>query len=910
MPHLQSSRAFRARSASVLALGVALSWSGFAAAQAPATPPEDTTVQEFVVTSSRIDRAGFEAPTPTTVVGAAELREGARPNIAAVLNDLPQFRATFNPGNTAVSANLSGSQSADLRGLGATRTLVLLNGHRFVGDSDLNTVPFDLVERVEVVTGGASAVWGSGAIAGVVNVILNDRLEGGQISAQTGISSRGDGQEYRVGARYGKIFAGGRGHVMGDVEYYYNEGIFPITQRKNVGGWAVLANPNFTATNGQHAFVIAPNVGPTNLSSGGLIVSGVLAGQTFNPDGTLRPFNFGTLRGPSFSSGGQQPTADNFRYMTAPVKRLNAFVRGSYEVADNIKAAADLRFTTIFNQYLFAPDLSAGVTIRNDNAFLPTAVRNALAGAGQTSFTFGRLNEDFAFRELQFRRDDLQATFSLEGRLGDGWRWDAYYTHGERLVHQQLSSARILANFNNAVDSVIGPNGQAVCRSTLTNPTNGCVPIDLFGFGKPSQAAQNYINGVANLKTRQKLDSAAVSLRGEPLSLWAGPVSIAVGAEARRESINTLENDPIALANGFSTVNSKGFIGDFTAKEAFGEIVVPLIKDAPLFRQLEFNGAARISDYSRSGSITSWKAGLSWRVTDDLRLRAVQSRDSRAGSLSEFFTAGGSSTATINDPVTRTQYTVTAVTGGNPALEPETSDTTTFGVVYSPSWAPGLSLSVDHYDIDIDGAISTLSGQDIVTRCFNGNQDLCPLITRTNGTITRIQSTFINLANYKTSGTDIEASYSLPVDRLWSAGAGTLRVRALANHVEKLTTFDGVARVYSKGVVGTGVSFGVPEWRGTAGLSWQNGETSVDLRARYVDGGTFNPLIDIANNKVSSRTYVDLSFETGVPVIGRDGFTLFGSVTNLLDKDPPVAGNPQHYDIVGRFFTLGARARF
>jgi iron complex outermembrane receptor protein len=913
------SRILLARSASVATLAIALAWSAAAAAQsaggATATDAAhaESSVQEVVVTASRVQREGFEAPTPTTVIGSTELHLAARANIAAVLDDLPQVKDTFNPTNTTRSAVLSGQQSVDLRGLGSTRTLVLLDGHRFIGDNDLNTIPFDLVKRVEVVTGGASADWGSGAIAGVVNVILDDKLDGGRFSAATGISSRSDDREYRASAAYGAEFANGRGHFMVDAEYYDSEGAYPLTSRKNVGGWTVLANQNFTPTNGQHAFVITGNTGPSNLSSGGLITSGVLKGQTFNPDGTTSAFNFGTQVGAALSVGGSQPSNDNYSYLTVPVTRGNFYGRATYDLTDKITLSADVRYTDVYNHYNFAPDTITGLTIKGDNAFLPAALKTQLAAAGQTSFTFGRNNDDFEFRDYDYDRRDIQASLGAQGSFGATWKWDAYYTHGERTVQEVFNHQRITANFNLAVDSVISPTtGQPICRIALTVPTTNCVPINVFGYGNVSAAAANYVNGSSLLRTQQQLDDGGATLRGEPFSVWAGPVSIAAGVEIRHEQIKTLEDDPISLTNGFTTVNPKGFDGGFSAKEAFFETVVPLIKDVPFFKAVDFNGAARVSDYSNSGTIWAWKAGFTDRITDDFRLRVVRSRDTRSASLTELFTAGTSSTAVISDPVTKTQYSVTALNGGNAKLLPETSDTTTLGFTYSPSWLPGFDLSVDHYDINIDHAITTLSGQDITTRCFNGNAALCALITRggAGNTISKIQSTFINLANYATRGTDFEATYSLPVDRFWSGGDGTLRFRALANHTDSLVTNDGVTRIQYAGTVGTGVSFGTPKWQGSLDTGYTRGESTLDVRVRYVGGGTFNPAMDIANNSVSSRTYVDLSFQQGFSAFGHSGFTLFGNINNLFDLAPPVDPNPQFYDVVGRYFELGAKARF
>lgn len=908
---------FARLSAGALASVIAIAASNLASAQAadiveadPAAPVIETSSDDsIIVTASRVNRAGFDAPTPTTVVGEAELRQGARPNIAAVLNDLPAFRPTLNPGNTSLSTIKSGVQAADLRGLGETRTLVLMNGHRFVGDNDLNTVPNDLVQRVEVVTGGASADWGSGAIAGVVNIILDDDYTGVKLSGRVGISSRGDGFEYRLSAAAGQPFADGRGHVLFNAEYYDSKGITPATSRPRIGDATLLGT------------TLVTDVSATNLSEGGLILSGVLSGRTFNADRTTRPFDFGTSVGASLSRGGEQSAGQAYQYLTPPISRYNLFGRVTFDVNDNVTLFGDMRFMRTDASYLFSPDRSAGdITISIENAFLPAAVRTAMSDAGQTSFRFGRNNDDFAFRRYEYSREDIQGVVGAKGSFGEGWNWDSYYTHGVRTIQQEVFNARIKTNFANATDSVNGVNGQPVCRINVdANPNNNdasCVPIDLFGFGAPSQAAADYVNGEAFLRYRQKLDVAAATLRGDPFSLWAGPVSVVVGAEWRKESIRTLGNDPISLANGFTTINSKGYDGSFSAKEAFGGIVIPLLKDVPLFRQLEFSGSVRVSDYSNTGTIWAWKLGLTNQLFDGLRVRFVRSRDTRSASLIELFTKQTSSTSTVTDTffTPATQYQATAFGGGNPGLKPEQSDTTSFGLVFTPDFARGLSLSVDYYDIDIDNAIATLTAQDIITRCYNGsNAGLCSLITRdaANGNrISSIQSTFINLANYKTRGLDFEGSYVLPLERVAEKGSGNLRFRVLANYVDKLTTNDGVRRADALGVVGPGQTFGVPRWRGVGSISYEWKDSSIDLRARYMGPGTYNPALAITNNHVPSQTYVDLSFDLGVPFGADNSFALFGSVSNLFDKAPPIAANPQFYDIVGRYMTIGARVKF
>jgi iron complex outermembrane receptor protein len=234
------------------------------------------------------------------------------------------------------------------------------------------------------------------------------------------------------------------------------------------------------------------------------------------------------------------------------------------------------------------------------------------------------------------------------------------------------------------------------------------------------------------------------------------------------------------------------------------------------------------------------------------------------------------------------------------------------GFTYSPSWFPGFEFSVDHYDININRAITTLTAQYLVTGCYNGITAYCALITRggAGNTITNIQTTYINLANYRTRGTDIEAAYNLPLHRIWDGLEGNLHFRGLANHTDSLSTFDGTTHVEYAGTVGSATPFGTPKWQGSVEAVYTVAQTNVSARVRYVGGGIFNPAQDIANNAVPSRTYIDLAFQQGFSVLGRNGFTVFGNINNLFDQAPPVDPNPQFYDVVGRYFELGLRAKF
>ncbi|UAL12598.1 TonB-dependent receptor domain-containing protein [Caulobacter segnis] len=876
---------------------------GAAFAQDASKADDATSVGEIIVTASRIDRAGFEAPTPTVRVTAQDLSVGARPNIAAALNDLPQFRATTSAQTTGTNTG-AGNAPVDLRGLGISRTLVLLDGRRFSGDNDLNLIPSILTKGVDVVTGGASAAWGSGAVAGVVNISIDRNFTGLKMGVEAGESSYEDAKQIRVEAAAGKSFADGRGHFVIGGEYLDNDGVIPKNSRPNIGRWA-------TVSNGAGRFVLAPDVGFSNAAYGGLIMSGVLKGQAFNPDGTLRTFDAGTVIGTN-SVGGEGPSNDDLSPLVTPQKRYATMASVTYDLTDKIKMTAELRRSRMWNNYIWFGDHNRGnLTIKSDNAFLPTAVKTALAAAGQTSFTMGRFNTE-AYPTIDFERVSTQGTLALDGSFGDGWRWSAYYSHGENENNIDTPGFFLTQNYANAVDSVISPTtGQAVCRIALSDPTTNCVPINLFGQGAPSKAALDYVTGTPSMRETSKLDVGGFSLRGEPFSLPAGPVSIAVGAEARKESVDRTVG-ALDTAKAFTSFSFSAMAGSYSVKEAFAEVLVPVVRDIPVFNKLEVNAAARVSDYNTTGSIWSWKLGATNEFFPGFRGRITKSRDIRSANLTELFTTSTTGYNTIVDPQTNSSVYVLTNGGGNANLTPETAKTFTTGFVYSPPSLPGFNISVDYFDIDINNVITTVSAQDIVTRCANGNTDMCSRVTRdSSGTITRIVSTYVNLANYKTDGVDAEISYATNLDRLIPDAPGRIRARWLMTWVNSLTTNDGVSKIEYVKSQGYSFGLGTPKTRMTAALDWAGEVFSANVRARYISPGNYNNTVDLVNGHIKAYTYVDLGVQARLPEIRGHEIELYANATNLFDKDPPIGSlYSPYYDVIGRYVTVGARMRF
>lgn len=883
-------------------------------------PPVD-----IVVTGSRV-ATGANAPTPTTVLGAADLARVAPQTIANAINLLPSVRASLTPKSTSNEASGSAGNYLDLRGLGASRTLVLVDGRRFVparlaGGVDIDVVPQALIKGVDIVTGGASAVYGSDAVSGVVNLRFDKDLKGLKAVVQGGASRYGDEENFLVSVAAGVPFADDRGKLLVSAEIADNRGfsIDELYDRK----WAaqrynLIVNPAYTDTNGEPRELQVPFAYPSNRAPGGLINAGPLRGTQFGPGGTAIPFTYGSLVTGTTMQGGDPG------YVVAiepelPSRRGNAFARLSYDIG-GVTVFAEGNYAETqskFSNPNFTPS-DAALTIRSDNAFLPASIRTAMAAQGLTSFTMGRSNYDYATGKMNLHRRLWRGVVGAEGAFGNGWTWDAYYTRGEVENLFRVDNLRVTGNFNLAVDAVIDPaTGRAVCRSTLTNPGNGCVPINLFGPGSVSAASAAYVSGTLRTVTKLTQDAGAVSLRGQPVDTWAGPVTIALGAEYRRERAR-VTSDPISSVGGFFFGNLRPWSGGVTVKEAFAEALVPLARDLGWANALDLNLAARITDYSTSGTVGTWKVGATWDIVDAIRIRAARSRDIRAPSLTELFSTGAQSNFFIVDPATGTQATVRVTTMGNPNLRPEKADTWTAGVILRPDFLPGFSLSVDYYDIKVGGALNTLPFDQIVSGCYNGQPALCTLLTRENGVLTGVAASPINLDSLKTSGVDIEASYRVP-----ELFGGALTIRALATYVDTLVIRSPLsgAKEYAGSIIQPTIAAigGQPHWKANATVTYERGPTTVSLTERYVGGGVIDTTFTTKTRNVLSvngRAYTDLALSYKLIDGDAAAVELFGVVNNLFDKAPPIAivgGFPTArtlYDSVGRTYSAGARVRF
>ena len=611
--------------------------------------------------------------------------------------------------------------------------------------------------------------------------------------------------------------------------------------------------------------------------------------------------------------------------------RLNLFVQGSYGHVEGTILGASRRDISPAGSY----------QISVDNPFLPASVATAMTQLGLATVPFGRIWNDIGPQIGIVSRDTYRLVGGFNYKFGNSWHLDGYYQYGQTDYSQRGVNTTVNSRMTKAIDSVRLANGQIVCRvnadAITTNDDPACVPLDPFGAGASSAAARAYVVDTAVQDTTLTQQVAALTLRGDLLNLWAGPLSFAGGAEYRKDSVSGV-TDPISMANDFHTSPGGGIVGgkqSLDVKEGFVELALPIAKDLPFARSAELNGAVRVTDYSNSGEVETWKVGAVWEPTGFLRFRGTRSRDIRAPNLFELYGAPQSSFQTVDDPANggaRGLYPT--LLSGNPNLTPEVADTWTVGAVVTARLgsAGTFRASADWFDISVQGAITTLGAQTIVSRCATGSTDLCSYITRNGaGVITQIINPNLNVNTVITRGIDFEADYTLPLDAVFTHAGGNLNFRLLGTWVKDLITVDVTGTATDRaGQNGSGVSqpSGLPNYTLNGYLTYNSDRFSLQAQVRYISSGVFqvtnigpgqagySPLLpnSISDNLVPAVTYVNLN---GSVTLWRDGghrAELFGVVDNLFDKDPPNnlpssfgPTNNVLYDVLGRSYKAGIR---
>ena len=918
------------------------------AADASATEPAPEPAQEVVVTGSRISRNGYQAPTPTTVVGAQDIQAHAPANIADYVNQLPQLGQPTSPRTTLQSSSTigGGANLLNMRGLGTARTLVLLDGRRVVSAGlnsavDINLLPGNLVQRVDVVTGGASAAYGSDAVAGVTNFILDAGFTGLKGSVQYGITDKGDAANWNADLAYGRSFADGKGHILLSVAGLSQKGVDDVRSRSwYQPGYNVIANPAYTKGGTQPAKLLRNDVGFTNATEGGLITSGPLKGTTFLDNGQLGQFAYGPIQAGTYQAGGTLEDPNYIWGLLPELKNWNYFGRITYDFTDHIRGYAEYSGGGSDSANWSAPTTRfANITIHNDNVFLPAAIKTTAFAPGSTTFNMGRLNYDLHTpgghqTEIGYHRRQNRLLVGFEASFLGSGKINAYYQRGVSDIWYTYSNMLIPAYYDLAVDAIANPAaggvagvapGAPICRSTLTDPTNGCVPVNIFGPHAPSQQAIAWMTGVTQGYSPARQDihltQQVWDLDGqiEPFSTWAGPVSIAAGFEYRKEGyVATVDKASLAhlwFGGGFTPSS-----GAFDVKEFFGETIIPLVRDLPLIKSLDINGAVRRTDYSTSGVVTTWKAGATWDVTSDLRFRATLSRDIRAPNLLELFNGGVATVGQVPDPTQTGAPSVSTrqITGGNPNLTPEIARTRTIGVVYQPHWFHGFNFSIDYYKIDVRDAITPVNATQIINQCYGygvpKNPAACAAIVPANASNlidATIYTGSINAQSQTVAGIDFEASYRTPISAFHNALSGQLDLRALGTRRLTSETVLSGALTNALATPGDGL-----KWRWLFSAIYSQGPSRTTATVRYFGPGVANnyPLgdpnsIDITH--VNSVAYLDIAENYDVK-IGSAKVTLFAVVENAFNANPPAVpggsfGTSSIYDLLGRSYRMGVR---
>jgi len=927
------------------------------AAQAVTTPAaagiaDTPAVEEIIVTGSRIRRDPLAQESPVVVIDAEAIQRTGLSAVADILQRLPSASGGLNSkvnnsgniGNPPDGGGVgAGSAEIDLRYLTAKRTLVLVDGIRFVNGTsasgipstvDLNTIPTSSIERIEVLQSGQSPLYGSDALAGVVNIITKTAQQGLVASAQFGTFRQGDGHTQDYNASYGvklpttSIVFGG--------SYVKQEAV-----RTRNRSTSQFPNPFQTScTDPIGGCSSAPPLGRYDVNGQSLTLRAPVIGRTPVYDPTLVTGDF-----TRFTSAARFNFAP-FNYFLTPSERYGAFISAKQAVTStiNLRVKAEYNRRNSQNQAAFlplfiGPDAGNGnlldtITIDGSNPFNPfgtlsagnpgdppanySTVRRRLVEAGQRTYTQ--------------QVDTMSATATLDGSFLLGthkFYWDANASLGYNDAHQQFTG-----NINAArLKQALGP--VALC-------TGACVPFNIFGgVGSITPAMLAYVGFTEQDRSRQELFDYTANVNGDLFDLPAGPVGVAVGYEHRYQ-YGSYNPDPVIVAGLGADIPSQPASGHYSTNEVYGELHVPLLKDTPFFYSLALDGAVRYADYSTGFNSTTYTGTVLWKPVPDLLLRGSYATGFRAPAIGELFGAASRADAPIDDPCTnvagspyRTSATVRAnctangvpangsyaepnggqlgvLTGGNAKLRPEKSYTLLAGAVYSPVWArtsgfaSAFSVEGNYYDIRITNAIAPTDAQLTLTRCANSGDPLsCAAIIRSgSGAISRINAVLQNIGGIRTRGIDLTVNYRSP-----KAGFGTVGLSLNGNYLLKYTeTFPATVGFTTTNYKGTTRGFpdqSYPRFKGTGVIDWAFGDIDASFTGRYIDH-----VVETSSkpgNRLGDTFYGDVRLTVSPSALQHRVDVTVG-VNNVFNKNPPACYSctgpnydPTTYDVPGQF---------
>lgn len=956
--------------ASSVFASVAFAFGGVAMAQditvdAPAAEEEEARQATVSVTGSRIARADFVSNSPIATVSSEQFELTNTVNAEGLLNTLPQTvpgldRTSNNPGG--------GFATVDLRGLGSQRTLVLVDGRRMVpttqgGTVDINNIPAALIERVEVVTGGASAVYGSDAVAGVVNFILKDDFEGVEASASYELTEEGDAGIQSLSLTIGGNFADDRGNAVLNLAYTNREELFQ-------GDREFSSVDNDEDDEGGFRPGGSSGIPEGRLTGPFTFPDGSSGAAFFNPDGTIRlytaddAFNF-------------NPT----NYLQLPQERLQATAKARFEINESAEVYASALFANnevpqqLAPTPIFEPRSGTIDFTLDGNPFIaPSAQQIISDGIGNGVDTDGDGIDDLATEgafgirrrliEVGNRRSEdefiaYQLTTGLRGNMVGSWDYDIYFSEGrmQNSLSQQgnINVGRFVQALNLATDAngdvILDADGNPSC----SDPSGGCAPINIFGLGNISPEAADFISTRVVADTDYEVTNLVANLTGDTsgfFELPGGPIGLAFGAEYREEFSDFRPSQDLATGEISGFNSAPPIQGGFDVYGVYGEAYLPILADVPFAEILGLELAYRAEDYSTVGSVESYKIAGEWAPVDQLRFRASFNTAVRAPSIFELFSPQGEGFPGASDPCAsgfngdadlRTLCLATGVpesslgstgidlpsgqvrelSGGNPDLDAEEAETLTVGFVASPDFLPGLTFSVDYFDIEITDVIADFGGgaNNVINTCY-GVGDIpaagvgspfCNSITRgQSGLITEVSVTSQNEASLVVSGFDILADYTFDAGNL---GTFNIGYNGTITDENTFLPFEGDSPLTCAGEFGDDCDDPIPEYKHRVTTRWANGPFTAQLLWRHIGSTTDdNEGRVFAVEEIDAFNYFDISGSWQI----NDTLTLTGGIDNLLDEEPAILGEnqeqantyPATYDVFGRTYFVKATARF
>ena len=911
-------------------------------------------LDEIVVTGSRIAvRQDFEAASPVVTVGRELFEQNNATTVEAVLNTLPQFV----PSVTSTSNNPSngGQANVELRGLGTTRTLVLMDGKRIVpanpsGVVDLNIIPAALVENVEILTGGASAAYGSDAVAGVVNFRMNTRMEGVSVDMNWGETSESDGTEYGVSIAGGTSFGDGRGHIMGAVGYSDRDGVLQGDRKFSevaLGCDADSCSPLGSGTFRQGRYTAASTNLPTADAMDAVFGAGNVsrgASLGFNPDGSLFSvapvFNFTGDTNEPLQPVNPASYTYNYappNYLQLPLERKNAFFRASIEATDS----AELYVQGLWADYSASQQLAStpatSIYIPVTNPYIPADLASILASRPDPTqpFVFSKrmIESGPRISENNYRTWQIITGLQGDGLFNGNWNYDVYASFGEVDYKENQFGNVSRSRFEEL--SFAADAGASICGGGGMNP---------FGIESISPECADYFTLSAQNRTKVQMKILEGTISGPVYELPAGDLNMAFGAMYKEDEYTYVADDTLRgrstnPVTGASRSDITGFNasdnlnGVTNSTELYVEALVPLLSDVVGARTLDLGLGYRFADYNTAGGVNSYKAELTWAPVDAVRVRGSYQRAVRAPTIGALFqpqVLNFPSVAGVGDPCSNdnprsttdpdaasvrdlcvqqgipaaslpfynyANSQVEGLAGGNPDLQEETADTYTVGVVFQPQFDglfSNFSASVDYYNIKIEDAVGAISASTFIQRCFDGeynptysnNNFYCQLFER------KSTGEITNALEANSNIGGIETTgIDVQIDWAFDVGPGMLSFNWIASYLDsyKVQSLPGEAFEEIVGSAGDTIGSAFPEWKWTFNVGYNWGGLGVNARWRYVDGmvdGFYDDAATVGLYKLPSVDYFDLTASYSFEDGFAKGLTLRAGVTNLTDEDP------------------------